>query len=92
MAIVEGSGDSGIVIDPLIVRSRKKFPRLSLAGTDSEVALWNLKLLRKEFSAVGIDWDGPAPTIATMEEPTREDFGGSLVEAIRPQESKPPVP
>jgi WD40 repeat protein/tetratricopeptide (TPR) repeat protein len=34
---------------------------IAFAGTDSEIALWNLSLLRDELAAFGLAWDQPAP-------------------------------
>jgi hypothetical protein len=38
---------------------------LAIAGTDSDVGVWDLSLLREELSAVGLAWDRPAPAAAS---------------------------
>ncbi len=39
---------------------------IAFAGTDSEVGLWDLGLVRDELAAMGLAWDRPAPAITSL--------------------------
>ena len=41
---------------------------LAFAGSDSEIALWDLDRAREELAAVGLAWDQPAPRVVSSAE------------------------
>jgi eukaryotic-like serine/threonine-protein kinase len=86
-----------VLRDPLKFQSLLTFPRwtgllkdvafdgtgrwLAFAGTDSEIGLWDLKLLRDELAAVGLAWDQPAPPVARAE-----------ILSSQAERARPPIP
>jgi WD40 repeat protein len=63
---------------------------LALVGTDSEVGLWDLKMLHDELAAIGLAWDQPAPAaVSTADLDSAEKRSRPKVPIIDPKTIDP---
>ena len=63
---------------------------LAFVGADSDVAVWDLKRVHDDLSALGLAWDQPAPTVAGDSGNVSEDeHARSAVPVIQPRNTDP---
>jgi WD40 repeat protein len=62
---------------------------LAVAGVDSEIAVWDLGLVRDELAAVGLGWDPPDAEVVSAADAVDDDRAAAPVPVVRPGQAAP---